>query len=344
MNAELRRARSAARWVALIVPLGITALAAALLLVWLPRLPDPAATHWSGMHGPDGFGPPWTFAALSAGIGVPLVLLLWFASVGSASGRKRRLPRWSGFNRLLAALSAGTTVMLQFFLVAGAVIQLDVADARLAPPLGWAGLLGIALLPLGGALAWAVQPAVTVDERDTQPARAMELGISERAVWYRTARSSAAFVGVLLGATACLWGGGIWLLSDGRPEAWILLGVGALIAVLIPATTVFRVRVDAAGLTARSALGWPVLRVPLAEVGHASAESIQPLADFGGWGIRWAPGRTGVVLRAGSGIVVTRHDGRIFAVTVDDADTAAALLTGLAARVDGADSTHGGTA
>lgn len=57
------------------------------------------------------------------------------------------------------------------------------------------------------------------------------------------------------------------------------------------------------------------------------------MGEFGGWGLRWAPGGGfGVVLRSGPGIRITRTNGKTFSVTVDDAETGAALLTALAAR------------
>lgn len=39
-------------------------------------------------------------------------------------------------------------------------------------------------------------------------------------------------------------------------------------------------------------------------------------------------------MRAGEGIVVIRRDGRVFAVTVDDAETGAALLAAIAKAVE----------
>ena len=57
------------------------------------------------------------------------------------------------------------------------------------------------------------------------------------------------------------------------------------------------------------------------------------MGEFGGWGLRWAPGGGfGVVLRSGPGIRITRTNGKTFSVTVDDAEAGAALLTALAAR------------
>ena len=38
-------------------------------------------------------------------------------------------------------------------------------------------------------------------------------------------------------------------------------------------------------------MGWPVYRVPAAEIAKAGATEVSPGADFGGWGLRMAPGR-----------------------------------------------------
>jgi len=54
--------------------------------------------------------------------------------------------------------------------------------------------------------------------------------------------------------------------------------------------------------------------------------------DFGGWGLRLAPGqggtrrRFGLVTRAGEALEVIRRDGRAFVITIDDARAAAAVL------------------
>ncbi len=52
---------------------------------------------------------------------------------------------------------------------------------------------------------------------------------------------------------------------------------------------------------------------------------IEPLA-YGGWGWRVVPGGTAVVVRGGEALVVELRSGRRFAVTVDGAAEAAALL------------------
>ncbi len=100
-------------------------------------------------------------------------------------------------------------------------------------------------------------------------------------------------------------------------------------------TSGLRVSVDARGLiTSWGPLGWPQLHVPLSELASARAELIRP-RDWGGWGYRGSLrmfGKAASVLRGGDGIVVQRTDGSVYAVTIDDAHTGAALLNDLIAR------------
>jgi len=114
---------------------------------------------------------------------------------------------------------------------------------------------------------------------------------------------------------------------------WVMIGATALVVVAIGTNTVFHVRIDDDGLTVSSAAGWPRVRVPMADVAAVAAVHVEPMGEFGGWGMRWAPqGRFGVVLRAGEGIEVRRRSGKTVTVTVDDARAGAALLTALASR------------
>jgi hypothetical protein len=93
------------------------------------------------------------------------------------------------------------------------------------------------------------------------------------------------------------------------------------------------VRIDENGLTARPTLGWPLYRIPLADIASAASTTVVPLGEFGGFGLRWGLGkRMGIVTRGGEGLEVQRRDGRALVVTVDDAATAAGLLTALSAR------------
>jgi len=82
----------------------------------------------------------------------------------------------------------------------------------------------------------------------------------------------------------------------------------------------------------RGPAGWPRSRIALNEVATATAVNVEALGSFGGWGWRRVPGALGVVLRSGEALRVERKEGHALVVTVDDAATAAALLTALASR------------
>jgi hypothetical protein len=114
-------------------------------------------------------------------------------------------------------------------------------------------------------------------------------------------------------------------------RVWPLLIVVGLVGILIASMFRWVIRVDSRGLTIRSALGWPRIRVPLDEVVRADVIQVRPLRDFGGWGLRVGRGgRVGVVLRSGEAMLVQRTGGRSVAVTVPGAAAGAGVLNALA--------------
>lgn len=333
-QADLARARRAARWAGLYVPLALIAAGTGLILTWIPRLPDPAATHWGFSGGPDGFGSPWTYVWLTGGLGLCLVLLMRLMVV--LGGRGGTMPLWSPFQRFMAAFAAGLGAFMTAVGVSSAAVQLDLEDAAEASGIGGLMIASFAAWIGVGLVAWFAQPAVEVRQPAAAPSEPLRLAETERAVWIGEARASRPFLWVIGSTTLLLaFGAAAVFLSSVPAVGWILVGVFVLIAGLALMSLWFGVRIDARGLEARSILGWPVFRLPAADVVSVEAASIAPLAEFGGWGLRWAPGRFGLVLRAGEGIVVRRRDGRIFAITVDDAETGAALLAAAAQAAGG---------
>ena len=342
---ELARAKRVALWIGLIVPLALITAAMVLLLVWMPRIPNPAATHWSGGGGPDGFGSPWSYAWMLALVGYGIVLMMWgivaFASRMPAPSPKRVMPVWSGYQRFLTAFALGYAVFLPIALLGSVAVQLDLADAREASGVGVIMGAGFAAWALVTALGWFAQPKVDVRPAFEESVEPIPLSATERAVWFGQVRPSKGFLWIIgatfvimLGATALVF----FVPADSGDEAakhiaTIVTGVLAfVVALLCLMTAWFRVRIDARGLEARSLVGWPVFRLPAADVQRVEAAQINPMGEFGGWGLRWAPGRFGIVMRSGEGLVATRRDGRLFAITVDDAEKAAAVLAAASKR------------
>jgi hypothetical protein len=305
------------------IPLALAAAAVAVVLAWAPELPDPLAIHW-GADGADGYSSLGGFIALIAATLVGIALLLGLIGVAAIrAGQPMRALR------ILAALQLATAGLLAVGMTASAAIQRGLSDAADADGAGLGrGMLVAAAcaIALGavGALALPRQHRTTPAGVSAEPAPALHLGAEERAVWTgRAAMETGVLAAILLtlGAVALL------PVLVGV-EGWASLG-GVGVALLILPFLFWRVRVDRRGLTTRSALGWPRWSMAAGDIVEARAVAVNPLAEFGGWGIRFGGGgRWGLVLRRGSAVEIHRAGRAPFVVTVDGAEEAAALLNG----------------
>ncbi len=339
MTEDVRRARKAFLWVGVIVPFALLAMATLIALSWAPELPDPVAIHLSG-DGPDGFAPLWADLLLLVGVSAGLIALfavivffadrLPYSSISGTSGPQQ----WSTTARLLGATSLGTTGMIAFVVVLSLGLQRGLDDATKAPEIG--GWVALAFLLLGvlAVIGWFLQPKVTVVPPEAMEAAPLPLADSERAVWVGTAawgRSGriALCIGVALGIASV-----VLTIAQGNGLSWSVL-IATLSALLVILVTVsmlsFRVRITAAGLRVRSTIGWPRKTIPANEITNVRVVEVSPFREFGGWGWRTGlDGRAGVVLRTGRGIEVAYAADRAFVVTINDAETAAAVLASAA--------------
>lgn len=116
---------------------------------------------------------------------------------------------------------------------------------------------------------------------------------------------------------------------------WFIGAIGGVVALVALETHTVRVTVDRRGLAvAWGPFGVPVNRVAIERVAVASAIVVRP-GEWGGWGYRGGlrlMGKAAAVVTGGPGIRLDLTDGRVFVVTVDDADTGAALINDYVAR------------
>ena len=205
-----------------------------------------------------------------------------------------------------------------------------------AEPDGWGpawtypvliGVLGLVLsaIALGFALIPTRAPAEVVDPEP------IHLAPGEIAGWSRTVMASPAFYWVVISGIVVAAAGAalaIWATSG---RAWPAVFIPVLLVIALAVTAGWRVSAGPSGLTVRGIFGLPVFRVRSADIAGVVAVGIHPMRDFSGWGIRGSLGpdghlRTGIIVRAGDAIQVTRRNGKQLVVTVDDAATAAAVL------------------
>jgi hypothetical protein len=108
--------------------------------------------------------------------------------------------------------------------------------------------------------------------------------------------------------------------------------VGVVVGLVALVFSFVRVLVGPTGVQVRVGLfGWPRRTLPYPDIVDATAEQVAPMA-YGGWGWRRRPGRTAVVIRGGDGLRLRLASGRLFVVTVDDAERGAGLVNDYVAR------------
>jgi hypothetical protein len=316
-----RRHDSRVLLIALVLPIALTAVALGVVLAWLPQLPTTVATHW-GLHGANGFGPRAMLPVLLGVFGFGVPLLLGGISVLTARSA-------FGFGqKLIATLSLATTVLLLVAFVGSVAVQRGLEDARQAPDVGILMLIGCASAAVVGVGAWLVLPKWSRADPAWRPASPMPLAVDERAVWLGSARFPVWMIATILVPVLLLSAGSSWVAAHRGGAAWLLLAIPLLVLVALLSSTDWRIRVDDAGLRVRSIVGFPRWTIPLDDIAEAGTTSVTAVGDFGGWRIRWASRRrVGIITRSGSALEVRRRDGSSLVITVDDAASAAALLT-----------------
>lgn len=329
VSAEVRSAHRRFQVVGVVVPLLLASIGVALQWWWVGDLPDPAATHFNGSS-PDGFGPAWTYPVLTEA--VVLVMVALTAVIGWQS---QRFGSWGLTQRLVGALMPGFVLLVTVDLTWTVESQRGLADAADAPQPGWLMLVGAAVGLAYGVAAWFLQLDVRTVPDGAREARARSVGTAEKVAWMQTVTpgpAARAILGVTLLAVA-LTAVGMTVWNDSTAAALVLWGVLLLLVLSTAMMTAFRVRIDASGLSVRSVLGVPRWQIPLHEITAARSIPVNPLGDFGGWGVRWQPGAgVGIVTRRGEALQVEYRNGKRLTVTVDDSARASDLLMGLRER------------
>ncbi|HKP09019.1 MAG TPA: DUF1648 domain-containing protein [Microbacterium sp.] len=317
--------------VAVWVPVVLVAVGVAVQLVLLPQMPSTVAVHWNAAGEADGFAPAWTQPLMTSllGLAVPFLIAL-MTLPGLRRGERGQTYRLLG--AAAAAVSALTTTLATWTFA----MQTGPDGADEVPMIGLPLVGSLVVAGVVGIAAWLIQPRQGAADAAAPPATPLALAASERAVWVQTTAMNlggaiAVVAAVLAVAVAAIVA---WTTGAEPLLGWILTGIALLLLVFAATTLAFHVRVDDTGVHVDSVLGLPRFRVPLSEVASAARVEVNPMGEFGGWGVRIAPHgrRFGIVLRTGEALEVARSSGRRFVVTVDDAATGAALLEALVER------------
>ncbi|MEU3775373.1 DUF1648 domain-containing protein [Streptomyces sp. NPDC032472] len=309
MNGVVKRRVVAFGWGA-----GVLALLVAMPVAASGRLPDRLATHWSATAGePDGSMPLWGAALFPAVIWAVLAL-------GVAVFVRHR--------RAAAGVLVGTGALLlgaQASVVRANLDRADWRDARSA-----AGSVAVTLAVAAGVgllAALAAREGPVPAEGPAYESPGMDIPAGERRVWLsRAANPWLRLIAVVAGVVAT--GGAVVALGGLMAPPWALIAPFALVSASAFACSSVRARVTGEMLeVAFGPVGWPVRRWAARDIEWARVENRTP-AQVGGWGYRLSGLGTTVMLRSGECLVIS-SGGKVFAVSVDDAERGAALLNTL---------------
>lgn len=325
VEAQIRSTHRRALAVGGILPLALAGAATFLMMSWLPHLPDPIAVHWSG-QGADGFGPAVPF------IVTPFVIAVVFSIFAVAASWRTAPSGGLLYNqKILLTTSVWLSTLLSIGFVGSISVQRGLADATDAPEINVFLLIGAVAGIILAAGGWFILPKgeSSILEAGHEP-KAVDLHGDERLSWSHTARLGSAALVIVGISLAVAIGVAVFALLASSTSSVIATIVVVFVTGLVVTNTWWRVSADHRGFSVRGALGWPSKRIPLQDIRTVQVVDVKPTRDFGGYGWRWtADARSGVILRAGSGIEVTASSGKRFVVTVDDAETGAGVIAAL---------------
>ncbi|WP_432871480.1 DUF1648 domain-containing protein [Microbispora rosea] len=312
---------AAAAWAVL-----VAAVLVAVPKAFSDRLPDPVATHWGPSGAPDGSAPA-VFLAV-----VPLALWAVLAVSCLAFGRRRLVVRRAGRYGIVAGLAWGGIFVVGAQAVSIAA-NLDRSRWQDAAPVTWQAIpVVVAASACALLAAWAGRRGPDEPPPAPEPDAAVpDLAPGRRVVWVSSA--SAPLLLVLSGAAlAASVAFAVLRLMGLAGRDWHTTAVLAVVALAGFALSTVSVRVSSEGMrVAYGPLRWPARRVPLGRIERAWVEERYP-SQVGGWGYRGLPGRATIMIRGGACLVVRYTSGGQLAISVDDADSGAALLNALLAR------------
>lgn len=326
VSPQLTRNRRLIIVIGVIIPVLIALIGAFVIALWIPELPNPVATHW-GSTGPDGYSTIGTVIAL------PLLVTLAFAAIvafASWKGGPNGGMLWA--HKVLVSTSVFLAVLLTVIAAGSTAGQRGLDDAQSAGDIGGIVFAAFLISALMGLFAWLMLPPAEYIQSTPVTAKPIEGAATQRVHFSTTTRVGPGVVIIVAAALAAI-AIALAVQAVSNPEQLLLPAViGLFVIGLAVSTLSWRVTIDQRGLKVRSALGFPRATIAPDQVDSVAVVDVNPIGEFGGYGWRWAPGRSGIVLSKGDAIEVTRTNGKKFIVTMHDAQLGAEALATVAKK------------
>lgn len=300
-------------------------------------LPDITATHWSSGRYPDGYTSTPVFMAVNMTLAIAGGIL---GILGIAVKKHPLL--------VLVLLSVGgMTAWLSAALVVTCAVPTAIAGDPTKAEIGPWAIVSIIMTLIALAPIWISGVFQQYSRRSQEKRReriAKAQGLPMPAQTMPTTTVDAPDFDETATAPWWMWALGAFVFgmgifnfaitdfeAGGENWATIIIGIFMIVVVtpLVLGLARIRVSVKDERLRVSSAIfGFPLRTIKTSEIEAVTSEEIQPM-EWGGWGWRFFPGGSAVVLKRSEGIAVDLKDKRRFAVTVPNSAQAAAQLNAL---------------
>ncbi len=304
------------------MPAALATLAFLPWALWASELPDPLASHYSGLSGP----PDGSMSVVGFGLIFGLILVAFLTAMASLA-RGHLSPQGALVTGAVVGLMAGLAAAV---LAETAWTQRGLDSWEQATTSGWhvAWVLGVALAAAAIG-AWCAGALSTREKAIIGDAEAPVLNLSKNEV---AAWSGGMSNGLLLAlAAALIVIGGIVAVAT-NPVSGLVMAAAGLIAVSLSS---IRVHAGPAGLTVNyGLLPWPRTQITIDRIETASAIDVRPM-EWGGWGYRGSVKlmkQAAVVVRGGPGVRLDLNGNKTFVVTVPEAELPASVINGYLLR------------
>ena len=310
-----------------VLPVALLVTAVAVPASSWSRLPARVADHWTATGTANDTAPRLVPFLLLGAIVLAGAAIVWASWAAARSGRPVANP---GGGRTLVGtglfmMSVGTAAVVMV-----TVANLGGGGSRSAS-VGAGGLIAMAGVPIAltGGATYLLRRYGGLSAHgaagDSAGVSAPTIGLraGERAVWTGRARGRRAWA-----IAAILVAGGA--VTQAVTGQWVTTVVLLVVGVLVSAFTSVRVTAGARGVTVGyGPFGLRLTRFPLRRIAAAEAVDRTSAHSFGYRGSLLLFGAAAVIVRPGPALRLTLRDGKTFLVTVDDAETGAALLNDL---------------
>ena len=303
----------------------------AMAVLAIMRRPWPALVpvHSDGHRQVNRWGSPWELMVMLPISLLPLGISVVLSAVWVRYEQGRKRFNWIAV--LIAAalgLSGGISCWMWWNIG-------RLAESAAAPhPWVWAIVFAVADAVLTGLLEWVRQPMSQIGDASDDSSltdKTTPASMSPATLPYHSIQRARWMSALLIGiACFCLFLEGFFLYAS--RDRWSPIYFAPI---LLPLLFLFlamlfgslQVEVNREQLILRGGLlRARFLRLGRADVQSVRVENFNPLADFGGWGIRYARGTWGYIFRGHRGVRVETRKGKRYLISSDEPEKLAAAL------------------